>query len=592
MIHDLTEYVKPNLTKMVIFRAINNTKTFYLYVSYKRLLMATCAELDRQAQQTATQLAQAIIRGDNLLKLPIPNTRNPSETPAIQTQITGLNNSINLVNAEINRLLNQLNSIKSQQSQQNCVVTGYAPTIRAANNTLNALQNKSQVAQQTFQNLPPPPASNTTIVPNNNTLLTPGTQAQDDLPEITVVGTKIPDGKITVADPNLITPSLDPALLGPPNINTGQLEGTDVNIPTNAGNIDVTAPNLNLGEITPGEDENLEEVTITAQRNPAELEEFTVTGRRVPTTQGAVQNTRKQASLRQETDFPARDDWRVKLSLSPGATYLYNDDSNVLLQPLKETKGVIFPYTPSVQVGYSASYGNYRPSGSNYAYPYYDSSAIDSISITGDFTAQDNFEANYLLAVIHFLRSVTKMFYALDSNPKAGTPPPVLFLTGFGQFMFNNHPLVITNFTYTTPTDVDYIRAGALGTAAGQSQTNEAPKKSMNWNWGTLLQNTIQNTLSSGAAAIGNFLNFNKDYNVLTPGGELGQANWTYSGFKGFNAAETTNPTYVPTRMQIQLSAMPVLSRLDVSNYFSLKDYANGKLLSGYNGKGKGAGFW
>jgi hypothetical protein len=161
--------------------------------------------------------------------------------------------------------------------------------------------------------------------------------------------------------------------------------------------------------------------------------------------------------------------------------------------------------------------------------------------------------------------------------------------------MFNNHPLVITNFTYTTPTDVDYIRAGNFTQGAG-SQTNDsnndALKKSTNWNWGTLLQNTIQNTLASGAAAIGNFLNFSKDYNVLTPGGELGQANWTYSGFKGFNSGETANPTYVPTRMQIQLSAMPVPSRLDVSNYFSLKDYANGKLLSGYNGKGKGAGFW
>ena len=558
--------------------------------------MATCAELDRQAQQTATQLAQATIRGDNLLKLPIPNTKNPSETVAVRNQITGLQNSINIVNAEINRLINQLNSIKSQQSEQRCVVTGYAPTVRAANNTLIALEKKSQTAQQTFQNLPPPPQANPAIVPAGNILQTPATE--EDIPEITIIGTRPPQPQLQGTDVNLDNIAGNIDIAPPPKIYTGELEGTDVNIPTgpgSAGNIDIPAPNLNLtGEVEPGQDENLlEEVTITARRNPAELEEVTVTGRRVPTTQGAVQNTRKQASIRQETNFEARRDWRVKLSLSPGATYLYNDKSNVLLSPLAGTNGVIFPYTPSVQVGYSASYGNYRPSGSNYAYPYYDSSAIDSISITGDFTAQDNYEANYLLATIHFFRSVTKMFYALDSNPKAGTPPPMLFLTGFGQFMFNNHPLVITNFTYTTPTDVDYIRAGNFtpGSTA-QGANNEAPKKSTNWNWGTLLQNTIQNTLASGAAAIGNFLNFNKDYNVLTPGGELGQANWTYSGFQGFNAGETANPTYVPTRMQIQLSAVPVLSRLDVSNYFSLKDYANGKLLSGYNGKGKGAGFW
>ena len=558
--------------------------------------MATCAELDRQAQQTATQLAQATIRGDNLLKLPIPNTRNPAETVAVRNQITGLNNSINLVNAEINRLLNQIESIKRQQEQQRCVVTGYAPTIRAAKNTLIGLEKKSQTAQQTFESLPNP-SSNAGIVPTGDRLVTPETA--DDIPEITVVGTRPPQRELEGTDVNIPdnagTINIDP----PPKFYTGELEGTDVNIPTgpgSAGNIDVTAPNLNLGDISAGDDENLEEVTITAQRNPDELEEVTVTGRRVPTTQGAVQNTRKQASIRQETDFEARRDWRVKLSLSPGATYLYNDKSNVLLEPLAGTNGVIFPYTPSVQVGYSAAYGNYRPSGSNYSYPYYDSSSIDSISITGEFTAQDNFEANYLLATIHFFRSVTKMFYALDSNPKAGTPPPVLFLTGFGQFMFNNHPLVITNFTYTTPTDVDYIRAGIFTPGAGSTQgsnvNDEAPKKPVNWNWGTLLQNTIQNTLASGAAAIGNFLNFNKDYNVLSPGGELGDANWTYAGFKGFNSGEAANPTYVPTRMQIQLSAVPVPSRLDVSNFFSLKDYANGKLLSGYNGKGKGAGFW
>lgn len=565
--------------------------------------MATCAELEKQAQQTATSLAQATVRGEKLLQQPIPNTKNPSEVPAVKLQLTALSNSINIVNADINKFLNQLSSIKSQQGTLNCTVTGYFPTIKLANNTLIALQNKSNTVTQTFNSLPSVGTQDAGVVPGQGILVTPPTE--QDLTVVTVIGN------------------------APPR---SQLQPGDVNIPTDVGNINVPPPNFINTEVDTDQDENLNgpggdgltEVEITARKRSNELkgddqnlikgptdkvnqenadadadtlDEVVITATRPkPTTTGAVQNTRNQASLRQETNFEARRDWRVKLSLSPGATYLYNDQSNVLLSPLAGTNGVIFPYTPSVQVGYSASYGNYRPSGSNYAYPYYDSSSIDSITITGDFTAQDNFEANYLLAVIHFFRSVTKMFYAKDSNPKAGTPPPVLFLTGFGQFMFNNHPLVITNFTYTTPTDVDYIRAGAFssatpGAAAGAA-ADAAPKKSVNWNWGTLLQNTIQKTLGSGAAAIGNFLNFNKDFNVLTPGGELGQANWTYSGFQGFNAGEAANPTYVPTKLQIQLSAVPILSRLDVSNYFSLKDYSNGKLLSGYNGKGKGAGFW
>ena len=41
----------------------------------------------------------------------------------------------------------------------------------------------------------------------------------------------------------------------------------------------------------------------------------------------------------------------------------------------------------------------------------------------------------------------------------------------------------------------------------------------------------------------------------------------------------TVEPTYVPTKMQISISAVPIVSRNDISNRFSLKDYATGKLL-------------
>ena len=43
-------------------------------------------------------------------------------------------------------------------------------------------------------------------------------------------------------------------------------------------------------------------------------------------------------------------------------------------------------------------------------------------------------------------------------------------------------------------------------------------------------------------------------------------------------------PTYVPTRMEITLTLLPVLSRSQVSKEFSLKGFANGDLLRG--------GFW
>jgi hypothetical protein len=74
------------------------------------------------------------------------------------------------------------------------------------------------------------------------------------------------------------------------------------------------------------------------------------------------------------------------------------------------------------------------------------------------FTAQNTNEANYLLAVIHFFRSVTKMFYG-SSDPNRGSPPPLVFLTGLGSYQFAQHPCVVSSFTYNLPDGVDYIRA-------------------------------------------------------------------------------------------------------------------------------------
>jgi hypothetical protein len=44
------------------------------------------------------------------------------------------------------------------------------------------------------------------------------------------------------------------------------------------------------------------------------------------------------------------------------------------------------------------------------------------------------------------------------------------------------------------------------------------------------------------------------------------------------------SPTYVPTKMEIQLTLLPVQSRNQVSKQFSVKEFANGNLIKG--------GFW
>ena len=57
--------------------------------------------------------------------------------------------------------------------------------------------------------------------------------------------------------------------------------------------------------------------------------------------------------------------------------------------------------------------------------------------------------------MLHYLRSITKMFYGAGSN--TGSPPPVVKLNGYGDYVFKDVPVIVTNFTIDMPTDVDYL---------------------------------------------------------------------------------------------------------------------------------------
>jgi len=147
-----------------------------------------------------------------------------------------------------------------------------------------------------------------------------------------------------------------------------------------------------------------------------------------------------------------KEDWRTKLTIN------VNLLSGKVLEPLQASSGIIFPYTPTLFVQHTAQYGSAALTHSNYDHPTFDSHAVGSIQITGQFTANSSAEADYLRAVLHFLRTVTKMFYGQDSQPIAGTPPPVLRLNSSGDYVFTNVPVVVESFTMELPANVDYVR--------------------------------------------------------------------------------------------------------------------------------------
>lgn len=266
---------------------------------------------------------------------------------------------------------------------------------------------------------------------------------------------------------------------------------------------------------------------------------------------GSSAGARTQGALQSQQSYNSQSDWRVKLSLAPGANYLYNVASEGdVLSPLTATNGVVFPYTPQISVSYRANYDPADITHSNYRLFFYKNSAVDDIQITADFTAQDTGEASYVLAVIHFFKTVTKMFYGQDGNPTAGTPPPLCYISGLGQYQFNNHPLLVTNFQYQLPNDVDYIRAGSSIQYSGQNLQAYQSKAPV----GGFLDSILNRLRGSG----------------LRRGGISAPPN--------FSSLSNSEATYVPTKIQLIISCIPVVSRNDMTNSFSVEEYAKGAL--------------
>lgn len=164
-------------------------------------------------------------------------------------------------------------------------------------------------------------------------------------------------------------------------------------------------------------------------------------------------------------------DWKVRISLAEANSIFYqSSDQSGILAPLKATKGVIFPYTPSISVVYNSQYEEQRFTHSNYVHPAYQQSEIQTIQISGEFTAQTRSEADYVLACIYFFRAATKMFFG-ESGNLTGNPPPIVFLNGYGEHYFPNVPCVITSFTHTMPDSVDYMETKINSSFTGQTYT-------------------------------------------------------------------------------------------------------------------------
>lgn len=168
-------------------------------------------------------------------------------------------------------------------------------------------------------------------------------------------------------------------------------------------------------------------------------------------------------------------DWRVRLSLPADFA------SDTVLKPLVETSGLVFPYTPTILIQHTANYDSLHPIHSNYPFPAYQNSQIEDLVITGDFFCENAKDAQYWTAMLHYLRAATKMNYGKDKN--AGSPPPIVKLNGYGDFVFPNVPVLIRNFTVDLPADVDYIKTAVTSEVATDGPNTAEIAKGVKFGW-------------------------------------------------------------------------------------------------------------
>ena len=252
-------------------------------------------------------------------------------------------------------------------------------------------------------------------------------------------------------------------------------------------------------------------------------------------------------------------DWRVRLSLANWSSFR----TSPVLAPLKDAGGLIFPYTPIISMSSKATYQPVTTTHSNYTFRAYQNSDPGEISITAPMNVEDPTQGLYWIAAVHYLRSLTKMFTGND--PKAGNPPPIIFLNGYGNYVFKNVPCVVTSFSTTLNKDCDYIGVNVVGSAAGEVEGIAEGIGGLAGAVGGALGGSIPG-LSGITNAVSNIA------------GGIGQVAGLLGTF-GIGGTASGGVSHVPTKSEFVIKLQPIYSRNSVRN-FSLDRFVAGGYLN------------
>lgn len=143
-------------------------------------------------------------------------------------------------------------------------------------------------------------------------------------------------------------------------------------------------------------------------------------------------------------------DWRVRINCDFDTLF-----GSGTFPRLSLTRGLVFPFTPNMNISSKANYSTIDPVHSNFPFQAYKNSQVDDITISGEFPAETSVDGEYYLEATMFLRSATKMFYGEGNF--AGNPPIICTLSGYGPMLLNNIPVVVKAFSIELKDDVNYI---------------------------------------------------------------------------------------------------------------------------------------
>lgn len=248
-------------------------------------------------------------------------------------------------------------------------------------------------------------------------------------------------------------------------------------------------------------------------------------------------------------------DWRVRLSLPTWPSFR----TSPVFSPLKDAGGLIFPYTPTININAGARYSAISTTHTNFNFNAYQNSDPGTITIQAPMNVEDSTQALYWIAAVHYLRSLTKMFAGND--PKAGNPPPIVFLNGYGNYVFKNVPVVVTSFTSQLESTCDYIGCDVVGSAMGEIEG---------------IADSVGGLADTLGGAIPGLSGITSAVSSIAGG--VGQVAGLLGTF-GVGGSTSAGVSYVPTKSTFTINLQPVYSRASARK-FSLDRFVAGGYLN------------